>query len=775
MTQIDKAAVIGAGVMGAGIAAHIANAGVPVVLLDIVPEGAENRNVVAEGAIQKLLKAQPAAFMHKRNARLITAGNIEDSMGLLADADWIVEAVVERLDVKRALYERIDAVRKPGAIVSSNTSTIPLHDLTAQLPARFVRDFLITHFFNPPRYMRLLELVRGAHTRPEAVAAIRTFADVALGKGVVMAKDTPGFIGNRIGVFWLQCAMLEALADGLTVEQADAVMSRPVGIPKTGIFGLLDLVGLDLQPHVLESLHQSLPAHDAFQRLYEVPEFFRKMIADGYTGRKGKGGFYRINRESGAKVKEARDLVTGKYRPVVTPQLESVAAAGKDGLRALVSHSDKGGRYAWRVLAQTLSYAASLVPEIAEDIVAIDNAMKLGYNWKFGPFELIDQLGSDWFAEKLKAEGMAVPALLQTAAQRSFHRVEKGRLQYLNVDGDYRDVPRTPGVLLLADIKRSSEPLAKSGSASLWDIGDGVVCLEFHTKMNALDPDILAMIHQAIELIPGRYQALVIYNEASNFSAGANLGLLLFAANMAAWAEIEAMIAQGQEAYGALKYAPFPVVGAPAGMALGGGCEILLHCDAVQAHAETYVGLVEVGAGLIPGWGGCKELLYRWATYPNGGHGPMPPVIKAFETISMATVAKSAAEARELRFLRPHDGITMNRDRLLADAKAQALALVTGYTPPVPPEFKLAGASAKTVLEMAVDGFRRLGKATAHDECVAKTLAGVLSGGDTDVTEVLTENELLSLERNAFMALVRQPATLARIEHLLETGKPLRN
>ena len=401
--------------------------------------------------------------------------------------------------------------------------------------------------------------------------------------------------------------------------------------------------------------------------------------------------------------------------------------------------------------------------------------MKLGYNWKFGPFELIDQLGSDWFAEKLKAEGMAVPALLQTAAQRSFYRVEKGRLQYLNVDGDYRDVPRTPGVLLLADIKRSSAPLAKSGSASLWDIGDGVVCLEFHTKMNALDPDILAMIHQAIELIPGRYQALVIYNEASNFSAGANLGLLLFAANMAAWSEIEAMIAQGQEAYGALKYAPFPVVGAPAGMALGGGCEILLHCDAVQAHAETYVGLVEVGAGLIPGWGGCKELLSRWATYPNGGHGPMPPVIKAFETISMATVAKSAAEARELRFLRPHDGITMNRDRLLADAKAQALALVTGYTPPVPPEFKLAGASAKTVLEMAVDGFRRLGKATAHDECVAKTLAGVLSGGDTDVTEVLTENELLSLERNAFMALVRQPATLARIEHLLETGKPLRN
>ena len=775
MAEIKKVGVIGAGVMGAGIAAHITNAGVPVVLLDIVPEGAESRDALAEDAVKKLLKADPAAFMHKRNAKLITTGNIEDHLDRVADCDWIIEAVIEKVEAKHAIYGKIDAVRKPGSIVSSNTSTIPLAVLCEGMPGGFARDFLITHFFNPPRYMRLLELVAGETTRADAVQAVRRFADVALGKGVVECKDTPGFIANRIGIYWLQCGVLEAMEAGLTVEEADAVCGRPMGIPKTGVFGLLDLVGLDLMPHVLGSLAGALPETDAFHAVRREPELIRKMIADGYTGRKGKGGFYRLDTSSGKRVKEAIDLETGAYHPAQKPRLDSVEAARKGGLRALMEHPDKGGRYAWRVMARTLGYAAHLAPEIAGDIVAVDEAMRLGFNWKYGPFQLIDQLGAAWFAEKLKADGLPVPDLLATVGAGTFYRTHGGRPQHLTFDGGYADVRRPTGVLLLSDVKLRSEPLARNASASLWDIGDGVVCLEFHTKMNALDLGTLAMVGKAVDIVADGYQALVIYNEGSNFSAGANLGLMLFAANLAAWPMIEDMLVQGQDAYKALKYAPFPVVGAPAGMALGGGCEILLHCDAVQAHAEFYVGLVETGVGVVPAWGGCKEMLLRWSASPLRPRGFMPPVIKVFETVGTATVARSAPEARDLLYLGADDGITMNRDRLLADAKARALDLVDGYTPPEPPEISLPGPAARVALTMVLYGLRRLGKATPHDEVVAKVLAGVLSGDGTDVTESLTEDDLLALERRAFMELVRHPATIARIEHMLDTGKPLRN
>jgi 3-hydroxyacyl-CoA dehydrogenase len=775
MAEIRKVGVLGAGVMGAGIAAHITNAGVPVVLLDIVPEGAEDRNALAEDAVRKLLKADPAAFMHERNAKLITTGNIEDHLGLLADCDWIIEAVIEKLDAKHAIYGKIDAVRKPGSIVSSNTSTLPLAVLCEGMPGGFARDFLITHFFNPPRYMRLLELVAGEKTRADAVQAVRRFADVALGKGVVECKDTPGFIANRIGIYWLQCGVLEAMEAGLTVEEADSVCGRPMGIPKTGVFGLLDLVGLDLMPHVLGSLAGALPETDAFHAVRREPELIGKMIADGYTGRKGKGGFYRLDTSSGKRVKEAIDLETGAYHPAQKPRLDSVEASTDGGLRALMEHGDKGGRYAWRVMARTLSYAAHLAPEIAGDIAAVDEAMRLGFNWKSGPFQLIDQLGPAWFAEKLKTDGLPVPDLLETVGAGTFYRTHEGRPQHLTFDGGYADVRRATGVLLLSDVKLRSEPVARNASASLWDIGDGVVCLEFHTKMNALDLGTLAMVGKAVDIVADGYKALVIYNEGSNFSAGANLGLMLFAANLAAWPMIEDMLTQGQDAYKALKYAPFPVVGAPAGMALGGGCEILLHCDAVQAHAEFYVGLVETGVGVVPAWGGCKEMLVRWSASPLRPRGFMPPVIKVFETVGTATVARSAPEARDLLYLGADDGITMNRDRLLADAKARALDLVDGYTPPEPPEISLPGPAARVALTMVLYGLRKLGKATPHDEVVAKALAGVLSGDGTDVTESLTEDDLLALERRAFMELVRHPATIARIEHMLDTGKPLRN
>ncbi len=774
MQPIRKATVIGAGVMGAGIAAQFANAGIPVTLLDIVPEGAADRNALAAGAIAKMLKTEPAPFMSARAAKLVTPGNIEDHLSQIADSDWIVEAVVERLDVKQSLYRKIDAVRRPGTAVSSNTSTIPLKLLTQGLSESFARDFLITHFFNPPRYMRLLEIVTGPSTDAALAQNVAQFADRALGKSVVWCKDSPGFIANRLGVYWLQVGVIEAMDLGLTVEEADAVIGRPMGIPKTGVFGLIDLVGLDLMPHINASLAKSLPAADAFHAANRTPPLISKMIADGYTGRKGKGGFYRLNRAGGGKVKEAIDLVSGSHRPERKSELPERRFGGQD-LRGLLESPGRIGRYAWRVLGQTLAYAATLVPEAADTVDAIDEAMRLGYNWQWGPFELIDRLGADWLADKLSKDGLAVPALLRAAAGKTFYRLQGGRRQYLGNDGAYHDLVRPDGVLMLEDVKRVSQPVLRNGSAAVWDLGDGVLCFEFTSKSNSLDDQIIGLLGKTIPLVQQKYQALVIYNEGRNFSVGANLGLALFAANIAAWGEIEKLIGAGQQVYKALKYAPFPVVAAPAGMALGGGCEILLHSDAVQAHAESYIGLVECGVGVVPGWGGCKEMLGRWQTSGLLPRGPMPATGKVFETVSTATVSKSAADARELLYLRPNDRITMNRYRLLADAKALALELAENYVAPKPVDLKLPGPSGKLALTMAAESFHRRGIATDHDVVVADALAEVLCGGATDPVDVVTEDAVLALERAAFMRLLKTDATLARIEHLLATGKPLRN
>lgn len=773
MAEIKKVAVFGAGVMGAGIAAHIANAGIPVYLLDIVPKSGDNRNAIADGAVERMLKAEPSPFMGKAAAKLITTGNTEDHLSVLAECDWIIEAVIERLDIKQDLYAKIDANRKPGSVVSSNTSTIPLAQLVAGLSATFAADFLITHFFNPPRYMRLLEVVKGEQTRDEAVALVSRFGDVKLGKSIVRCKDRPGFIANRLGVYWLQSAVLEAFAQGITVEEADALFGKPMGIPKTGVFGLIDLIGLDLMPHINASLGATLPKDDPFHALNRSEPLIDRLIAEGYTGRKGKGGFYRLNREMG-KRKEALDLSTGEYRVQQTPKVAAIDASGRK-LAKLLQHDSKHGRYAWTVLGGTLSYAAALLGDAADEVEAIDEAMRLGYNWKFGPFELIDQLGVAWLVSKLEASGLPVPASLTKAAGRPFYRIENGQRQVLGLDGEYRDLHRPEGVLMLEDIKLTSKPVLKNASASLWDIGDGVACFEFTSKMNALDLEIMDLLAKSIAKVQSDFKAMVIYNEGSVFSAGANLGMAVFAANIAAWSEISNLIAGGQKTYMALKYAPFPVVAAPAGLALGGGCEILLHADAVQAYAETYPGLVEVGVGLIPGWGGCKEMLTRWATLGGLPKGPMPSLSKAFEIISTATTGKSAAEAKELLYFRPTDGITMNRYRLLADAKAKALSLVEGYTPPTPPVFNLPGPTGRVALEMALDGFHRQGKATDYDMVVCGILAEVLSGGDTDILIPLTEQDVLDLERAAFDKLVRNRGTQARIQHMLETGKPLRN
>ena len=775
--KIERAAVIGAGVMGAGIAAHLANAGVPVLLLDIPAGNGASRSALAEGAIQRMLKADPAPFMRRKAAALVTPGNTEDDLGELGDADFIIEAVIEDLAIKRALYERIEAVRKDGSAVASNTSTLPLATLTEGMPERFRRDFLITHFFNPPRYMRLLEIVSGEMTNPDTVAAVREFCDRRLGKGVVACKDTPGFIANRVGSFWLQCAVVEAYERGLTVEEADAVMSRPIGVPKTGVFALLDLVGLDLMPKVDASLAAALPESDAYHGLRRAIPFLADMIAAGYTGRKGKGGFYRLNSDGGKRVKEARDLKTGEYAAAQRPRPESVAASKAGGLIALVEHPSETGEYAWSVLSQTLAYAASLVPEVADEIHLVDHAMRLGYNWKYGPFELIDRLGAGYLAERLERDGKETPALLKAAAEAGgFYRVHAGAKQYLALAGGYADEPRADGVLLLSDVKLASEPLARNGSASLWDIGDGVACFEIHTKLNTIDADVIALLRKSIKIVGKNHKALVVYNEGEHFSAGANIGLALFAANLAAWPMIEDLVAQGQSTYAALKAAPFPVVAAPSGLALGGGCEILLNSDAVQAHAESYVGLVEAGVGVVPAWGGCAEMLARLAADPKRPNGPMAPVAQAFETIGLARVAKSAFEAREIGFLRREDGITFNRDRLLADAKARALALAADYAPPEPVTLTLPGPSGKAALHMAVRDLRAKGVATPHDEVVADALAHVLTGGaNADPTEPVSADDVLKLEREAFMRLIRTDATLARIEHTVATGKPLRN
>ncbi|MFQ5930902.1 MAG: 3-hydroxyacyl-CoA dehydrogenase NAD-binding domain-containing protein [Nitrospiraceae bacterium] len=777
MAEPKSAGVIGAGIMGGAIAAHLANAGVHVVLLDVVPDGAKNRNVIAERTLGGLLRSDPPAFMHKKAARLVRPANIEDHLELLSSVDWIVEAVVEDLKTKRTLYRRVEEVRREGSIGSSNTSTLPLARLVEGLPERFARDFLITHFFNPPRYMRLLEVVAGPKTRPDAVQAIRDFVDRSLGKSVVLCHDTPGFIANRIGAFWLQCAVVQAVERGLSIEEADAIMSRSLGVPKTGVFGLLDLVGIDLMLKIDASLTGTLAAGDPYRRVRRDFPLLYRMIEQGYTGRKGKGGFYRLKANGGERVREAIDLTSGDYRPATTAVLDSLEVGRAGGLRALVEHPDKGGQHAWTVLSETLSYAASLVPEVAEDIHAIDRAMKLGYNWMEGPFELIDRLGAQYLAKRLKDEGRVIPDLIEKACEAGgFYQVRAGRLQHVGVAGGYVDVPREHGVVLLSDVKLKKSALAENSSASLWDVGDGVVCLEVHTKMNTLDLGVFAMIRKALETVPNGYKALVIYNEAQHFSAGVNLGIALFSANVAAWSTIEEIVIQGQEIYKALKYSPFPVVGAPSGLAIGGGCELLLHCDAVQAHAESYIGLVETSVGMVPAWGGCKEMLSRFAADPHRPHGPMAAVAAAFETIGLARVAKSAFEAKEMGFLRATDGVTFNRERLLADAKARALELAKGYRPPEQIKVTLSGPSGKAALGLALRSLQAKGEITAHDEVVAGALCEVLTGGPkVDLTEPVSEDDLFGLERAAFMRLVKTEATLARIEHTLETGKPLRN
>jgi len=762
MGEIKKIAVLGSGVMGSGIAAQAANAGVQVVLLDIVPKDApaDERSALAKRAIDKQKAGKPPGFTHPLRVGNVYCGNLEDDLDQLADCDWIIEAVLEKLEVKQEVYRKINAVRKPGSVVSSNTSTLPLHELTAGFPDSFRGDLMIAHFFNPPRFMRLLEVVKSPYTRADAYDAVCNFADVALGKGLVPCKDTPGFIANRIGVYWLMQGLLVAIRQGVSVEEADAVMGKPVGIPKTAVFGLFDLIGIDLMPLIAKSMLDNLPQTDDFRQMYQEPDVMKKMIEGGYTGRKGKGGFYRINAEGGKKVKEVISLSGGQYHPEGDKVELASITAGKEGLRALVSHPDKGGRYALEVLTATLHYAASLIPEISDDIAAVDDAMRMGYNWKFGPFEMIDQLGVDWFIEKLEGQGKTVPAILQAARGKALYERTGTVDRFITLSGEYVPIAKPQGSLMVGDLKRGRNPIASNRSASLWDMGDGIACLELTSKMNAIDMDILSMMEQSVAIVQQSFKGLVIGNDAEHFSAGANLSYMLEAAKGGELHKVSDLIKRGQAAMMGLKYAPFPVVASLTGMALGGGCELALHSNAIQAHMESYPGLVEVGVGLIPGWGGCKEMLLR-----HNGDG-----VAVFDMISAAKTAGSADDAREMGVLQSGDLITMNRVRVLADAKVRCLGMVNGYVAPMRASVYLAGKSIAESIEWKINANA---SASEHDKVIWRALAHVLSAGMHDGTQ--SEDELLELEHEAFMKLVALSATQDRIAYMLVKGKPLKN
>ncbi len=775
MEEIKKAAVIGAGTMGSGIASHLANAGVPVVLLDIVPDGANNRNIVAEGAVQRLLKTQPPAFMQRSNAELITPGNIDDHLELIADADWIAEAVVERLDVKHALYKKIDTARKTDAMVSSNTSTIPLSMLTEGMSEALRENFCITHFFNPVRYMRLLEIVAGPSTRADIINALSRFCDLRLGKGVVPCRDTPGFLANRVGVYALQTGIVEAAKAGLTVEEADALMGRPMGIPKTGVFGLYDLIGLDLMVDVASSLESALPEGDAFHEVAAGIPLISTMIDQGYNGNKGKGGFYRHRDAGGERMREAIDLNSGEYRLSERSILDAALAGERSGLRALVTHDDKFGRFAWRVLAKTLSYAASLIPEVADDPLPVDEAMKLGYSWAKGPFEMIDELGPAWFRQKILAEGIAVPEALKRIGEGSFYRADNARLERFTFSGKYAAVTRAPGVMRLGDISRVQSPVASNSAASLWDVGDGVACVEFHTKANALSPESMALVAESLEIVAEEFEALLFYNDAPHFSVGFNLEFALTAAKEKAWARLDGALDAFQSACLACRYAPFPVVAAPAGMSLGGGFEVLLHCDALQAHANSNTGLVETLVGLVPSGGGCKQLLHRWTRNANNMDELLQGALETFAIIGMGKTASSPLEAMPLRLFEERDRFSMNRDRLLSEAKSLALDLAGDYSPPQRPEFTALGRTGLKAMHRMLDDLDNKGITTPHDLVVGRHLARVLCGGERDAGASLSEDDVLALEREAFIALCDTAETVARIEHMLSTGRPLRN
>ena len=801
--RIEKAAVLGAGTMGAQIAAHLANAGVPTLLLDIVPreltpeeqkkgltlESKEVRDRIARGGLEAAKKAKPAAFFTPDKATLVTVGNLDDDLPKLKDRDLIIEAVVENLDIKRQLYERVEQHRRPGSIVASNTSGIPIRLLAEGRSEDFRAHFLGVHFFNPPRYLHLVELIRTEWTKPEISCFLFGFLDQRLGKGVVPAKDRPNFIANRIGTFGALLTIKTMLEDGYSIEEVDKLTGPAVGRPKTATFRTFDLVGLDVFSHVIKNLYEALPDDDQ-REMFVAPEFLTNMVARGLLGNKTKGGFYKKQKGEGDK-QEIWTLETAslEYRPSQKVKLPALEMARnieetQERIKTLVWSKDRSGAFLWKTMSGTLRYAAARIPEIADTVVEVDRAMRWGFNWELGPFEVWDAIGVEKSVARMKEEGQTVPAnvegMLESGA-RSFYKKENGQQFYFDfASRQYVPLADPPGVIILKSLKERSAVIKKNSGASLIDLGDGVACLEFHSKMNAIGGDTLQMVKQSLAEVEKNFVGLVVGNQGANFCVGANLMLMLMEAQEENWEELDMMGRVFQGATMSLRYSPKPVVVAPFNLVFGGGCEMVLHADRVRAAAETYIGLVEVGVGIIPAGGGTKEMLVRVLdSIPKNvdDADPFPFVKRAFETIALAKVATSAEEARNYGFLGADDAISMNGDRLIADAKKEVLALAaTGYVQPQQRTDILAlGMPGLATLKLGIHQMKRGGYISDHDALIGEKLARILTGGDLNHPTRISEQYLLDLEREAFLSLVGERKTQERIGHMLKTGKPLRN
>lgn len=794
-SRIKKVAVLGAGTMGSGIAAHVANAGLPCVLLDIVPpnlseeerQDKANRDRFAAGAIQKAVKAKPPMlpFYTNRFAKRVTTGNFEDDFDLLKDCDLIIEAVVENLDIKRKLFKRVAEVRKPDAIVSSNTSGISIASIVEGFDEVFRKHFLVTHFFNPPRFMRLLELVPGEETDPAILDEVAEFGSSVLGKGIVYGKDTPNFIANRIGVMGMAKIFRLMEEHDLTVEEVDMITGPAMARPKSATFGTADLVGLDVLDHIFKNSYEVLE-DDETRDLLVAPEWFKSLIEGGALGRKAKKGFYA---KPGA-TKLYYDYKTGEYKEVVKPKFKSVGAAKKaetpaGKIRALHQGDDKASAFAWELTEALFMYVGKHLDEIAPDIVNVDNAMKWGYNWELGPFETWDAIGVAQGVERLEASGLEVPKIARdvlTKGYGSFYVELEGKRYFWNhKTKKYEPVPLKPSVINLSGLKEQNRLIKKNDSASLIDMGDGVVCCEFHCKMNAIDAEIIRMLHEGLDLIEANndYVGMVVGNQGENFSVGANLLMILMNARAKKYDDLELAVKGLQDANMRLRYSPKPVVAAPFGMVLGGGCEVSLGADAICAHSELYMGLVELGAGVIPAGGGCTNLLVRWLeNIPYDMNvDRFPYVQKVFEMIGMATVSFSAELARDHKFLRLTDRVVMDKDDLLHEAKSMVLGMAeAGYRQPKPVDnLRLPGRSGLATIEMGVYNMNLGAYVTDYEVHLAMTLGKVLTGGDIEPWSAVTEQYVLDLEREAFMSLVGEPKSQERMQHLLQKGKPLRN
>ncbi len=805
MKHIHRVAILGAGTMGARIAAHFANAGIASYLLDIVPAGAEGaaRNKIAAAGLEAAKKSKPAAFFEPSLARLVTIGNFDDDLGRLAEADWIIEAVVENLEIKRALLKKVEAVRKPGTIVTTNTSGLPVNKIAEGFSEDFRRSWLGTHFFNPPRYMRLLEIIPTPETDPIAIGAVFRFADTHLGKGVVTAKDTPNFIGNRIGTFSVLNVMRLMQEMDLSIEDVDALTGQAVGWPRSATFRTIDLVGLDILGHVVGNMAEGL----------KLPDFFRQMLERKWLGDKTGGGFYKKNvgrapspANPGQDERLALDWKTLEYHPRQKPKFPALDMAKNvedtgERVRMLLGlnetgpqKGDKAGAFLWSALSDLWTYSANRVPEISDSVVEIDRAMRLGFNWELGPFELWDAAGVQATVERMKKEGRAVASnaeMLLAAGKKSWYADDpattSGRAYWDLRTDNYQSVQVPQGVWSVEVAKKSKGVVKKNSGASLVDIGNGVACIEFHSKMNTLGTDIVQFISQTLK--PGgtgdNFDAFVITNDAPNFSVGANLMLLLMSVQEEEWDDVDLAIRQFQGMTQAIKFSPKPVVVAPFGMTLGGGTELSLHAPALQPHAELYMGLVEVGVGLLPGGGGCKEMLLRAVDSAGsirpGGRSESVELLeamkKAFETIATAKVSTSASEARGLGFLRNSDGISMNRERVLADSKARALELVrAGYEPPLPrTDVPAPGENVLAMLKLGIHLMRQGEYITEYEVKLGTKIAEVLCGGSVTPGTPVSEQYILDLEREAFKSLCGEKKTQERIQYTLKTGKTLRN